>query len=76
MPQLVIAVMIGAGVAAGAKWVARELARAADLARSTHAHSTYDEMTRRPEMTPVLKDLGTLEWDAEAGVYRPSRRRA
>ncbi|MFA5901212.1 MAG: hypothetical protein WC829_19090 [Hyphomicrobium sp.] len=70
MPQLVIAVLVGAGVAAGAKWIAREMARAAELARSTH-----EEMTRGPELKPVLKDLGTLEWDADAGVYRPTRGR-
>jgi hypothetical protein len=70
MPQLVAVVLIGAGVAASVKWIAREMARASDAARQTH-----EQMTRGPELTPVLKDLGALEWDAEAGVYRPAKRR-
>jgi len=70
MPQLVAAVLIGAGVAAGVKWIAREMARAADVARQAQ-----EQMTRSPEMKSVPKDLGSLEWDADAGVYRPSKRR-
>lgn len=70
MPQLVAAVLIGAGVAAGVKWIAREVARAAEIARQAH-----EQMTRPSELQTVPKDLGTLEWDAEAGVYRPARRR-
>lgn len=65
MPQVVAAVLIGAGIAAGVKWIAKEMARAADAA--------HDELTRRREPAQVApKDLGTLEWDAKAGVYRPS----
>ena len=70
MPQVVAAVLIGAGIAAGVKWIARELTRAADTARMAH-----EEMTRRGPLTAAPKDLGALEWDAEAGVYRPSRSR-
>jgi hypothetical protein len=70
MPQLVAAVLIGAGIAAGVKWIAREVARAAEVAREAH-----EQMARGPELKSVPKDLGTLEWDAEAGVYRPARRR-
>jgi hypothetical protein len=69
MPQLVAAVIIGAGVAAGVKWLAREMHRASDMAREAHA-----QMTRGSEIKSVPKDLGTLEWDAEAGVYRPGKR--
>ena len=70
MPQLVAAVIIGASLAAGVKWIAREMSRAADLARETH-----EQMSRGAELNSVPKDLGSLEWDAEAGVYRPSTRR-
>lgn len=70
MPQLVAAVLIGAGIAAAVKWIAREVSRAADMARDAH-----EQMTRGPELRPVPRDLGKLEWDAEAGVYRPARRR-
>jgi ribose 1,5-bisphosphokinase PhnN len=71
MPQVFAAVLIGAGLAAGVKWIAREMSRAADLAREAH-----EQMTRAPEFQTVPKDLGALEWDAETGVYRPARGRA
>jgi hypothetical protein len=68
MPQVVAAVLIGAGIAAGVKWLAREMARAAEAARVAH-----EEMTgRRPHVTAAPKDLGNLEWDAKSGVYRPT----
>jgi hypothetical protein len=71
MPQVVAAVLIGAGIAAGVKWIAKEMARAADAARVAH-----DELMRaRTPVQSAPKDLGTLEWDAKAGVYRPSAHR-
>ena len=36
MPQVVAAVLIGAGIAAGVKWLAKEMARAAEAARAAH----------------------------------------
>jgi len=71
MPQLVAALLIGAGISAGVKWIAREMSRAADVARETQ-----EQMARGPELNTVPKDLGKLEWDPEAGVYRPARRRS
>jgi hypothetical protein len=70
MPHFIAAVLIGAGIAAGVKWIAREVSRAADA-----AHDAQQQMARGPEMKTVPKDLGKLEWDADAGVYRPARRR-
>ena len=52
MPQVVAAVLIGAGIAAGFKWIAREMARAVDDARGAHS----DRPTRNVAATP--KDLG------------------
>lgn len=69
MPQIVAAVLIGAGIAAGVKWLAKEIARAAQGPRVGH-----DEAGRQP-VTAAPKDLGALEWDAKAGVYRPSHKR-
>jgi hypothetical protein len=66
MPQVVAAVLIGAGIAAGVKWIAKEMSRAADAARVAH-----EQMTRRNSLDTAPKDLGALEWDADAGVYRP-----
>lgn len=68
MPQVVAAVLIGAGIAAGFKWIAKEMARAAEEARVAHG-----ETGRKVATAP--KDLGALEWDAESGVYRPAAKR-
>jgi hypothetical protein len=69
MPHVMFAVLAGAAIGAGMKWLAREMARAADAARMAH-----DQMSR-PPLKVAPKDLGTLEWDADAGVYRPGGRR-
>jgi hypothetical protein len=70
MPQVVAAVLIGAGIAAGFKWIAREVARAADEARVAH------DDTGRRNVATAPKDLGTLEWDAKSSVYRPAGKRS
>jgi hypothetical protein len=69
MPQIVAAVLIGAGIAAGVKWIAREIARAAQGGRVGHGEPSPQPVTSAP------KDLGALEWDPKTGVYRPSRKR-
>ena len=69
MPQVIVAVLIGAGIGAGMKWLAREMTRAAEGARMAHEH-----MTRANPLQVTPKDLGTLVWDADAGVYRPGER--
>jgi len=66
MPQIVVAVLIGAGISAGLKWIAKEMGRAADEARVAHGDN--------PISAP--KDLGALEWDAKRGVYRPAHKRS
>ena len=71
MPQVVAAVLIGAGIAAGVKWLAKEMARAAQAARLAD-----DEPKRREPVTAAPKDLGTLEFDAKTGVYRPAGKHA
>ncbi len=69
MPHVIAAVLIGAGIGAGVKWLAREMTRAADTARMAHEHMSRADPLNAP------KDLGKLEWDADAGVYRPGGRR-
>jgi len=71
MPQVVAAVLIGAGLAAGVKWLAKEMARAAQAARLAD-----DKPKSRKPVMAAPKDLGTLEFDAEAGVYRPAGKHA
>ncbi len=65
MPHVIAAVLIGAGIAAGMKWFAREVVRTAD------ARAAQEQVVNGPLAT-VPKDLGALVWDADAGVYRPS----
>ena len=69
MPHVVAAVLIGAGVAAGMKWLAKEMARASQAARDA-----AERMTHNTPLKSMPKDLGYLEWDADAGVYRPRNR--
>jgi predicted lysophospholipase L1 biosynthesis ABC-type transport system permease subunit len=71
MPQIVAAVLIGAGIAAGVKWLAREMARAAQATRLA-----TEDLKRREPVTATPRDLGALEYDAKTGVYRPVRNRA
>ena len=69
MPHVVAAVLIGAGVAAGMKWLAKEMSRASEAARDA-----AERMTSNTSLKSMPKDLGYLEWDADAGVYRPRNR--
>jgi hypothetical protein len=70
MPQLIVVALAGAGLYAGFKWIARGVHRAVEAAERTH-----EELGRRTGSSAMApKDLGALEWDAEAGVYRPTRR--
>ncbi len=55
MPHVIALVVAGAGLYAGYRWVSRVIARG----QQREAH----------RVTP--KDLGNLEYDAKAGVYRP-----
>jgi hypothetical protein len=68
MPQVIGLMLIGAGVWAGYKALSQAVARiAADLASSDEdARRQQERAARRAE-----KDLGTLVYDPESGVYRP-----
>jgi hypothetical protein len=68
MPQLIGLALAGAALYAGYKRLAKELRRAADAAERARA-----EFRRRAgESAGGPKDLGALEWDEKAGVYRPA----
>jgi hypothetical protein len=71
MPQVMAVVLVGFGLAAGLKWVVKEIARAAEATRVAH-----DEFNRSDPVSARPKDLGKLEFDAKTGVYRPVRKRA
>ena len=69
MPQLVVIAIVGAGFYAGYRWLAKEVRRAVEAADRERA-----ELERRAaERARMPRDLGPLEWDEEAGVYRPAR---
>lgn len=63
MPPVLIAVAAAAGIYAGLKLIARGLELQAEAA-----------MRRKDEAqakAAAPRDLGALEWDEAAGVYRP-----
>ena len=71
MPQFLVLMLAGAGLYVGYKWVSREVGRAMDAAKDAH-----DELRRqRGETHGQPKDLGALEWDDAAQVYRPRKGR-
>jgi HAMP domain-containing protein len=65
MPQAIALVIAGAGLYAAYRWVSREVERAAEAAERVQA----DMRARKAERG--AKDLGRLEWDETAKVYRP-----
>jgi hypothetical protein len=69
VPQLVILALLGAGVYAGYRWLARASREiAAELRR------TQEELHRGSSPAQVERDLGSLEYDPKSGVYRPAKR--
>ena len=70
MPQLVvIALASAAGLYAGYRWVTRATREIADQMQRT------DEALRQEANAGrIEKNLGALEYDPVAGVYRPVRR--
>ncbi len=73
MPQVAL-VLAGAAVCAGLysgyKWLSREIEKQAGGARRMGA----DMRCRAGEDSGAPRDLGRLEWDERAGVYRPAER--
>ena len=67
MPPIVPLLLAAAGLYAGARWFAKQLSKPADNARS--AAGEWHKGTASNARVP--RDLGTLEFDSEAGVYRP-----
>nr|PZN87112.1 MAG: hypothetical protein DIU57_03195 [Pseudomonadota bacterium] len=69
MPQLIALVLAGVGLYAGYRWISREIARALADAREEQEELRNQALNGRR----MPKDLGNLEWDEAAGVYRPSK---
>lgn len=64
MPQVLAALFVGAGVYSALKWISKQLVAHAEAVQR-HAASAADGP----------KDLGSLEFDPDAKVYRPVARR-
>ena len=72
MPPFIAIAIAGVGIYAGYKWLTRELQRTA----SEGEHATADAEMRAADAAGARhspKDLGTLEWDAASGVYKPRK---
>lgn len=70
MPHVFGIALIATGLYAGGRWLARKLAQQAE-----DAAQVAEEMRRRARATHAPKDLGALEYDTAAQVYRPKTRR-
>ena len=67
MPPVMFLAVVGAAGLAGYRLLS-------GLARHAQAGSRKDEQAMRRATAPV-RDLGNLEWDEAAGVYRPRAKR-
>jgi hypothetical protein len=70
VPQLLVVAMLGAGLYAGYRWLAR-----ASRQMVEELQRAQDDMQRRTAGAVIEKDLGALEYDPATGVYRPAKRR-
>ena len=67
MPQVIALALLGAGLYAGYRWLARA---AGDIA----ARNERAKDPPRHARGRIEKDLGALEYDPASGVYRPAKR--
>lgn len=70
MPQVIALLLAGVGLFAGYRWVTREVRRAIAAAQEAQE----ELRNKAAEVSGFPRDLGNLEWDEKAGVYRPARR--
>jgi uncharacterized protein YbjQ (UPF0145 family) len=68
MPQVIAAMVIGASVYAGFKWLSKLLGDAQNAAKRMEEEARRE---RARATAQTAKDLGALELDPETGVYRP-----
>ncbi len=71
MPQFLVLLLAGAGTVAGARWAAKQLDKMAAEARRMAAEAERQGEAARSRRA---RDLGTLEYDATTGQYRPKAR--
>jgi hypothetical protein len=69
MPQVIVLALLGAGMYAGYRWLARAAGGITEDRRAGPNDPGDRAATGRLE-----KNLGTLEYDRASGVYRPAKR--
>jgi len=67
VPHVIALALLGAGLYAGYRWLARTASDMGALPRP------QDELWQQSK-GPIEKDLGALEFDPASGVYRPAKR--
>jgi hypothetical protein len=70
VPHLAVLALVGAGLYAGYRWLTRP---AQEIA--TEVRRTEDDLRARAAGAALQKNMGRLEYDPIAGVYRPADRR-
>ena len=70
MPPLIVLAIAGAGVYAGYKLFSKLIEQAQTPAKSDSERWKREAAAARGGEP---KDLGGLEWDAQAGAYRPKK---
>ena len=68
MPQFLLLMLAGAGAVAGARWARKHLDKLAEEARRMAEEAERKAADAR---SGSARDLGTLEYDAATGQYRP-----
>ena len=68
MPQVIALALLGAGLYAGYRWLARA---AGDIGAGMRR---AEEELAQKAPGHLEKDLGALEYDQASGVYRPAKR--
>lgn len=70
MPQVVALALLGAGLYAGYRWVTRATRELA----SSMQRAEEELRQQAAAAGRIEKNLGELEYDPAAGVYRPARK--
>ncbi len=68
MPQVIAAMVVGASVYAGFKWLSKVVGEAPGRCQ---AYGGRGAAQRARATSQTAKDLGALELDPETGVYKP-----
>lgn len=71
MPPLVLLAVAGAGCYAGYKLFSKLIAQAQTPNRSEADRVRREAKSANRAATGTTRDLGELEWDEKAGVYKP-----